>query len=180
MDPDGEKDWLKAWLLARPGLVPAAAILLGSLLPFINVPFFTVSLFSLPGAVSHFAALASAFAGGGGAQAIRPAVSCLYILYLVPLAAVSLLVAEAAGGAGRRLRLAVGTIALAAPVLGLYLFALLAARAQPAGGPRRIPFGEAARTVFDLITSMGIGWGLILAAGLTLVFLGLWRRRPSA
>jgi hypothetical protein len=179
MDEGEESDRLKAWLWARPGLVPAALILLGSLLPFVNVPFFTVSLFNLPGTISSFAALASAFAGGGGADAIRPAVSCLYFLYLVPLAAVALLVAETVGGGGRRLRLAVGTIALAAPIAALYLFAFLAARAQPAPGPRRLPFGEAGRTLFDLMTSMGIGWGLIIAAGATLIVLGLWRRRTA-
>ena len=165
-----------SYLAARPGLPLAGAILLSCFLPFLSVPFFSLTLFGLPNTMSMFLNLATSFgrdAHGVDVQSLRLAIWSLYLLYLIPLAAGWLIFREIRAEATRRLRLAVGIVGLATPILVSILSSSLAGSAARTvrRGPDTVPnpFEFSA----NVLSFMGAGWILLIFASAALVAIGL-------
>jgi hypothetical protein len=159
----------------RPALIFALVILLGCMLPFLSVPFFSMTLFSLPSTASFFINLAGAFGGNAepGMAGVRAAVSSLYLLYAIPAAAGWLIFRELGGAATRRLSLVVGIIGLATPFVTSAVSSAIARASVPtrAGGAHtEIP--NPIEAMFQMLSYIGIGWMLIALASAGLVALG--------
>ncbi|HYJ31181.1 MAG TPA: hypothetical protein VEW25_12680, partial [Allosphingosinicella sp.] len=163
-----------AYFKRRPAMILGLVMLAGCLLPFLSVPFFSMTLFSLPSTFSFFVNLAGAFGantqpGMGGARA---AAWSLYLLYTIPAAAGWLIFREVGGTATRRLSLAVGLIGLAMPFVTAIVSTLIVRASAPVQGARRPDIPNPADAVLQMLSHIGIGWMLIILASIGLVALG--------
>ncbi|MEA3015742.1 MAG: hypothetical protein QOI38_464 [Sphingomonadales bacterium] len=159
----------------RPALVFAVLILTGCMLPFLSVPFFSMTLFSLPSTASFFVNLAGAFGGNAepGIAGVRAAVSSLYLLYAIPAAAGWLIFRELGGAATRRLSLVVGIVGLATPFVTSAVSSSIARASVPrraSGTQAEIP--NPVEAMLQMLSYIGIGWMLIALASAGLVALG--------
>jgi hypothetical protein len=180
-----------AWLGARPGLVWGGLVLLACVLPLLNIPLFSISLITLPGWLNSMTRFATGLAGnrGGEAAAMQSALTCFYLLYIVPAAAFWLVVREFQGMASSILRIAVGICGIVTPFAVWILSALVAAANMPAATRRPNPLtaplaaaGDGSASVWQFFSLMGIGWYLLIAASICLIAAGLgwnpFRRQP--
>ena len=164
-----------AYLKRRPSMAFAALMLLGCLLPFLSVPFFSMTLISLPSTASFFVNIAGAFGGAQpGIGGMRAAVWSLYLLYAIPAAAGWLIFREIGSAASRRLSLTVGLIGLATPFVTAVISSAIVRATMPvrtaAGSQREIPNpGEA---IVQLMSYIGIGWIVIIVASAGLIAIG--------
>jgi len=162
------------YLKERPALAFGALILLGCLLPFLSVPFFSMTLLSLPNTASFFVNLAGAFGGDAqpGIGGVRAAVWSLYLLYAIPAAAGWLIFREVGGAASRRLSLVVGTIGLATPFVTATISTLIVRASAPSGSGRPREFPGPLDAMVHMLSYIGIGWMLIILASIGLVAIG--------
>jgi len=166
---------LPAYVKRRPALVLALLILIGCMLPFLSVPFFSMTLFSLPSTASFFINLAGAFGGNTepGMAGIRAAVWSLYLLYAIPAAAGWLIFRELAGPATRRLSLIVGIVGLATPFVTSALSSAIVRASLPVQGRgARTEIPNPIEAMFQTLSYIGVGWMLIALASAGLVALG--------
>lgn len=164
-----------AYVKRRPALVFAVLILIGCMLPFLSVPFFSMTLFSLPSTASFFINLAGAFGGNAepGMAGIRAAVWSLYLLYAIPAAAGWLIFRELGGAATRRLSLAVGIIGLVTPfVTSAVSSGIARASIPPRTARAHTEIPNPVEAMFQMLSYIGIGWMLIALASAGLVALG--------
>ena len=156
-------------------MVFASLVLIGCMLPFLSVPFFSMTLISLPSTASFFINLAGAFGGNAepGMAGIRAAVWSLYLLYAIPAAAGWLIFRELAGAATRRLSLVVGIVGLATPFVTSAVSSAIARASLPAQGRgARTEIPNPLEAMFQTLSYIGVGWMLIAAASAGLVALG--------
>jgi hypothetical protein len=156
-------------------LIFAALILVGCMLPFLSVAFFSMNLFSLPSTASFFINLAGAFGGNmqPGMGGIRAAVWSLYLLYAIPAAAGLLIFREIAGTATRRLSLVAGIIGLVTPFVTCAISSAIAAASLPERGRgARTEIPNPIEAMFQMLSYIGVGWMLIALASVGLVALG--------
>jgi len=164
-----------AYMKQRPAMLFGAVMLVGCLLPFLSVPFLSMTLFSLPSTASFFVNLAGAFGANTqpGLGGIRAAVWSLYLLYAIPASAGWLIFREVGAGATRRLALTVGLIGLATPFVTALVSTLIvrsSGPAQAASGRAQIP--DPANAIVQMLSYIGIGWMLIVVASIGLVAIG--------
>jgi hypothetical protein len=173
--PSRPPDDAATYVRRRPGLVFAALILVGCMLPFLSVPFFSMTLFSLPSTASFFINLAGAFGGNAepGMAGVRAAVSSLYLLYAIPAAAGWLIFRELGGAGTRRLSLVVGIVGLVTPFVTSAVSSTIARASVPArAGGTRTEIPNPVEAMFQMLSYIGIGWMLIALASGGLVALG--------
>lgn len=159
----------------RPAMICAVMMLLGCVLPFLSVPFFSMTLFGLPSTASFFVNLAGAFGANTqpGMGGIRASVWSLYLLYAIPGAAGWLIFREIVGAASRRLALGVGITGLATPFVTTTISTITFRASLPATGPgavREVP--NPLEASLQLLSYIGIGWMLIIVASIGLIAIG--------
>jgi len=166
---------LPAYVKRRPALVFAALVLVGCMLPFLSIAFFSMTLFTLPSTASFFIDLAGAFGGNTepGMAGLRAAIWSLYLLYAIPAAAGWLVLRELAGGATRRLSLVVGIVGLATPFVTSAVSSAIARASLPAQGRApRTEIPNPLEAMFQTLSYIGVGWMLIALASVGLIALG--------
>lgn len=174
------------YLSQRPGLTPAGLIIVSCFLPFISVPFLSVSLFGIVSYVSSALSMASAF--GGGSAGARLALWSFYLLYAIPGSAGWLIYREFRGEGSPGLRRKVGLIGLAGPFAVYFLSALIVAASTasraptftydrtlggtaPNMGASGAP-GMGAPDISSILSVIGIGWVLLAVASASLIAVG--------
>ena len=173
----GESDEkARPFLLDRPGL-PIALLILGAcLLPFLTLGPFSANLFNLVGVASSLGRYAPVNVN------LETGLWLFHGLYIVPAAALLLLVLEAGGWAGRWWRIGIGLVGLVAPVaIALGARALFTAAAPHGGGAGRLL--RRAREILapDLyVPHIGMGWIAIALLSLLLVCIGIFRPAKAA
>lgn len=173
--PARPREDVAAWVKRRPAMVMAVLVLAGCLLPFLSVPFFTMTLFSLPSTASFFVSFAGAFGDGGapGMAGIRAAVWSLYLLYVIPAAAAWLIFREVTAAASRPTSLAVGIAGLLTPVVTAVVSTAIARASVPRAPPgAKADIPSPPDAVLQLLSFIGIGWMLIIVASIGLVAIG--------
>jgi hypothetical protein len=131
-------------------VVFALVIVVAFFLPWVNIGgIISVSGFDAIRAVNNLAEMADALNGLGGNSSTMPDVSAIYGLYLIPISAVGVVVADMRGANTKALSLIAGAL----PILAL-LYAL-----SKMGG--------------DMFEGMGIGAYLTVGGGIGLLAAGL-------
>jgi hypothetical protein len=166
----------RPFLLDRPGLPIGALILVACLLPFLTLGPFTANLFNLVGVASSLGRYAPVNVN------METGLWLFRGLYIVPAAAVLLLILEASGQAGRWWRIGIGLVGLLAPVaIALGARALFTAT-SPHGHLAERLLREARHFLQpDLFTpQIGMGWIAIALLSLALVCVGIFWPQPRA
>lgn len=174
------------YLSQRPGLAPAGLIIVSCFLPFISVPFLSVSLFGIVSYVSSALSTVSAF--GGASAGARLALWSFYLLYAIPGSAGWLIYREFRDEGSPGLRKKVGLIGLAGPFAVYFLSALIVAASTasrvptftydrtlggtaPNMGASGAP-GMGAPDISSILSVIGIGWVLLAVASASLIAVG--------
>ena len=168
-----------AWLAARPGAPLALLMLAACFLPFLTLGPASANMFNIVGVASALGDYAPVTVN------MEAGLWLFHFLYIVPAAAMVLLVLEWAGRAGRWLRIGTGVIGLAAPIA-----IALGARAlfTPAAPNPDLSLGtRVLRRVGEYVAPdlfvphVGPGWIALGLLSLALVLVGIfWRERDSA
>ncbi len=166
------------FLAARPGLPLALLILAACFLPFLTLGPVSANMFNIVGVASALGDYAPVNVD------MRSGLWLFHFLYIVPAAALALLVLEWVGRAGRRLRVATGLIGLLAPVA-----ISLGARAlfTPAAPSPQLTLGtRVLRRVGEylapdlFVPQIGFGWIALALLSLALVLVGIFWREKAA
>lgn len=161
-----------AWFADRPGIPLGFLLILACFLPFLTLGPFSANLFNVVGAASSLGRYAPLNVN------METGLWLFHGLYIVPLAALALLLLEWRNLAGRWTRLGVGLIGLLAPVaIALGARALFTATAPQAGLGARLLRRARDYVSPDLFTpQIGMGWIAIALLSLALVLIGIfWR-----
>jgi len=167
-----------AWLALRPGLPPALLMLVACFLPFLTLGPFSANMFNIVGVASSLGNYAPVNLD------MQSGLWLFHFLYVVPAAALALLVLEWVGRSGRWLRIGAGLVGLFAPVA-----IALGARAlfTPAAPNPHLSLGtRVLRRVGEYVAPdlfvphVGPGWIALGLLSLALVLVGIfWPARPA-
>lgn len=165
----------RPFLLDRPGL-PIAILILGAcLLPFLTLGPFSANLFNVVGVASSLGRHAPVNVN------MESGLWLFHGLYIVPAAALLLLVLEALGRAGRWWRIGIGLTGLLAPVaIALCARASFTATSPHGHFARRLLREAREFLAPDLFTPhIGMGWIVIALLSLALVLIGIFWPPPG-
>jgi hypothetical protein len=161
-----------SFLARRPGIIPAAAILVGCFLPFVSVAFVSPNLFGFVGFVTQVSR--PAFAFRATPFGVQFALSCAYLLYAIPGSAAWLLYREIREEASPGLRVRVGLTGLLGPFAIYLLMLAMISLAMPA---TRIRSNDL--NFLRAVSFAGLGWILIATASVALIIIGRRVLRPA-
>lgn len=171
IEPD---ETARPFLLERPGLPIAALILPACLLPFLTLGPFSANLFNVVGVAASLGRYAPVNLN------METGLWLFHGLYVVPAAALLLIVLEALGRAGRWWRIGIGLVGLIAPVA----IALGARALFTATTPQGHLGGRLLRRLREFVAPdlfaphIGMGWIAIAMLSLALVCVGLFWSPP--
>lgn len=164
---------LQSFVTERPGLLIALLLLVACGLPFLTLGPFSANLFNVVGVASSLGRYAPVNVN------IETGLWLFHGLYIVPVAALALLLLEWRGLAGRWWRIGTGLVALVAPVaIALGARALFTPAAQPASLTGRLLRRVREQVAPDLgVPGIGIGWIAIAVLSAVLIAVGIfWSR----
>jgi len=166
----------RPFLLDRPGLPVGALILIACLLPFLTLGPFSANLFNVVGVASSLGRYAPVNVN------METGLWLFHGLYVVPAAALLLVVLEAWGLAGRWWRVGIGLVGLVAPIAIALGARALFTPVSPHGNLAGRLLREAREFLApDLFAPhIGMGWMAIGLLSLALVLIGLfWPAKPA-
>jgi hypothetical protein len=168
LPPPGEV--MRPFLADRPGLPIGLLLLVACGLPFLTVGPFTANLFNVVSVASSLGVYAPVNVN------METGLWLFRFLYIVPAAAVLLLVLEWRGLAGRWWRIGIGLVGLVGPVaIALGARALFTATAPPATVGGRLLRALRRHVAPDLfVPQIGIGWIAIALLSLVLIAVGIF------
>ena len=160
------------FLASRPGLPIALLMLIACVFPFLTLGPFSANMFNVVSVASSLGVYAPVNLN------MANGLWLFHFLYIVPAAAVLLLVLEWRGLAGRWWRVSIGLTGLLAPiVISLAARARFTAIGPPATLVGRFLRGIRRSVLPDLVPGIGIGWIAIALLSLVLIAVGLfWSR----
>lgn len=184
-EPDGDKARslyplpdppasLQSFVTGRPGLLIALLLLVACGLPFLTLGPFSANLFNVVGVAASLGRYAPVNVN------METGLWLFHGLYVVPVAALALLLLEWRGLAGRWWRIGIGLVGLVAPVaIALGARALFTPAAQPATLSARLLRRVREQVAPDgFVPSIGIGWIAIALLSAALIAVGIFWSRP--
>ena len=167
---------LQPFVAERPGLPVALLLLVACGLPFLTLGPFSANLFNVVGVASSLGRYAPVNVN------MEAGLWLFHGLYIVPVAALALLLLEWRGLAGRWWRIGTGLVGLVAPVaIALGARAMFTPAAQPVSLTGRLLRRVREHVAPELfVPSIGIGWIAIAMLSVVLIAVGIfWSRLAS-